>query len=92
MLLRKSESSKETIRGVTLACVILHNACIEQGDVAYRHWDMSKDPDTNQRRKPEEVQDLLMIRQCRPLRDKNSAASRVRDYLKDKFFAEKQHE
>ena len=92
VLLRKSESSKETVRAVTLACVILHNICIEQGDVAYRHWDVSKDPDTNQRRKPEEVQDLLMIRQCRPLRDKNSAASRVRDYLKDKFFAEKQHE
>ena len=92
VLLRKSESSKETVRAVTLACVVLHNVCIEHGDVAYWNWDVSKDPGTNQRRKPEEVQDLLMIRQGRPLHDKDMAASRVRDHLRDKFFNEKQHE
>ena len=89
-MLRKSENDKETVRAVTLACVVLHNICIEQGDLAQRQWDLSKDSASNQRRTQEEVQDLLMIRQCRPLRDTNRSAAQVRDYLKDKLFLEKQ--
>ena len=90
VLLRTSENDKETVRAVTLACVVLHNICIEQGDLAQRQWDLSKDSASNQRRTQEEVQDLLMIRQCRPLRDTNRSAAQVRDYLKDKLFLEKQ--
>ena len=90
VLLRKAENDKETVRVFTLACIVLHNICIEQGDVAQRQWDLSKDPKSNQRRMPDECQDLLMIRQCRPLRDSNRAAATVRDYLKLKFFSEKQ--
>ena len=86
VLLGKSESGKETVQAVTMACVVLHNVCIDHGDVANRNWDVSKDPGTNQRCKPEEVQDLLMIKQGRPLHDKDMAASRVRDHLGDKFF------
>lgn len=32
VLLRKSESSKEHVRTATLACMVLHNICIDQGD------------------------------------------------------------
>ena len=61
VLLCKSESSRETVGAVTLACVVLHNVCIQHGDVAYRNWHVSKDPGTSRRRKPEEVQDLCWL-------------------------------
>ncbi len=84
--MRKAENDKETVRVFPLACIVLHNICIEQGDVAQRQWDLSKDPKSNQCRMPDECQDLLMIRQCRPLRDSNPTAATVRDYLKFKCF------
>ena len=90
VLSRKAENKKETVRGVTLACIVLHNICIEKGDVAHRHWDSTVDAGTNLRRTGNELQDLVMIRQCTPLRDRNSAASKIRDYLKVKFFEERE--
>ena len=91
VLSRKAENQKETVRTVTLACIVMHNICIEKGDVAHRHWDLSLDATSNLRRAGNELQDLIMIRQCPPLRDTNIVASKVRDYLKGKFFEEKQY-
>jgi hypothetical protein len=44
VLLRKSESSKEYVRTVTLACMVLHNICIDQGDSLARKLDLTVDP------------------------------------------------
>ena len=91
VLSRKAENQKETVRTVTLACIVMHNICIEKGDVAHRHWDLSLDATANLRRAGNELQDLIMIRQCPPLKDKNIVASKVMDYLKGKCFEEKQY-
>ena len=40
----KCKSTVDTVKAVTLACVVLHNLCIERGDVNLRHWDITLDP------------------------------------------------
>lgn len=91
VLSQKAENKKETVRAVTSTCIVIHNLCIEKGDVAHRHWDLTLDASSNLRRVGNELQDYIMIRQCTPLQDTNSAASKVRDYLKGKFFEERQY-
>mgnify|MGYP000025959939 FL=1 len=39
VLFRKNESNKERVRTVTLACMVLHNICIESGDSIARKLD-----------------------------------------------------
>ena len=68
VLLRKAENVKETVRVVTLAYVVLHNICIECGDVAARNWDLTVDPATNQRRTREEVRETVVLTHCAPTR------------------------
>ena len=89
VLLRKAENVKETVHVGKLACVVLHNICIECGDVAARNWDLTVDPATNQRRTREEVRETLVLTHCAPRRDTNREAALIRDCLKDKFYSEK---
>ena len=49
ILHRKCESKKETVKCVALACIVLHNVCIERCDVTWRKWDLSNDHTTNKR-------------------------------------------
>lgn len=44
VLLRKCESSRNEVRLSTLACVVLHNVCIEKGDAMSKKLDLSVDP------------------------------------------------
>ena len=46
----KNESNKERVRTVTLACMVLHNICIERGDSIARKLDLSVDPSTQEKR------------------------------------------
>ena len=48
-LYKKCESKPENVKIMTLACVVLHNVCIDRGDTAPRQWDLSKDPASNKR-------------------------------------------
>ncbi len=38
----KCEASKEVVRSYSLACIILHNLCIERGDTLARYWVLKK--------------------------------------------------
>ena len=69
VLSRKCEGKVETVKAITLACVVLHSVCIAKGDVTLRQWDMRYDPATNKRRSIEEVQWLLQMRSCQKIRD-----------------------
>ncbi len=40
ILFKKCESTAVTVKTVTLACVALHNICIDQGDASLRNWDL----------------------------------------------------
>ena len=85
VLLRKCDSSKSTVKVMALAAIVLHNICLEVGDLIIRAWDPSMDPLTNQMRPREDVRRLLMMRECRRIPDTGAQATKVRDALAAKF-------
>lgn len=89
VLYRKCESTANTMKAKTLACVVLHNICIRRGDVNLRQWDLTCDTKTNQRRPGDVVRDMLQMSKCQRLCDTNKQAEKVRDTLKEKFAREK---
>ena len=90
VLLRKSESSKVHIRTITLACVVLHNICIIQGDSIYRKLDLSFTSQDQKKRNSEEIRKILQMRKCRPIDDTVSEAAKVRNVLCHKLWLEKE--
>ena len=49
MLLRKNESSQDNAHITTLACMVLHNTCIAQGDAISKKLDLSLDANGQKR-------------------------------------------
>ena len=82
ILHRKCELTKHVIKIYSLACIVLHNICIENGDTMPRLWDINVDDISNQRRPSEEVRELLMMRTSRTVPDRHFGAEAVRDALK----------
>ena len=62
VLFRKCESNKETVKLYGLASVVLHNLCIELGDLVPRKFDLTLDHAANKRLSSEEVRDVLALR------------------------------
>ncbi|XP_028400782.1 protein ALP1-like [Dendronephthya gigantea] len=90
VLLRKCESSAHEVKIATLACIVLHNACIEYGDAISKKCDLSIDPVTNQKRDRETVREMLKMRSCRKLKDNSvDQGSKNREALKNMFYNEK---
>lgn len=69
ILLRKCESSTIELKIAALACLVLHNICIDLGDTLLRKLDLTIDPVTNQRRSRAKVRELLQMRECEKIRD-----------------------
>ena len=90
ILLRKCECSQNTMKIMSLACVVLHNICIELEDKAQISWDLSFDAETQKKRPQEVVRELLQMRGCRRRRDTSSEAEAVRECLTSKFWSENQ--
>ena len=59
VIYRKCESQPDNVKTMTLACIVLHNICIDRNDTALRTWDLSKDLASNKRRPMEEVRASL---------------------------------
>ena len=57
----KCACNKKTIKLYGLACVILHNICIERGDLVPRKFDLTLDHASNKRLSPEEVRNVLVL-------------------------------
>ena len=91
VLSRKCESNVETVKAMTLACVVLHNLCIERGDVTLRHWDMSLDPIQNERRPSKIVRETLHMANSPQIPSTSKQAAKIRDTLKMKFHKEKEN-
>ena len=91
VLHRKCEAQKETVKVMGLACIILHNICIERKDLVPRKYDLTLDPASNKRRSSKEVRDLLDLSETKSdfLGKGMPAAERVRNAIKDKFWREK---
>lgn len=90
ILLRKCESSTEEVRAATLACMVLHNVCIERGETKSKKLNLTIDPVTNQRRDRERIRELLHMTSCGKIRDSGHQANAIRDTLAEKLFAEKE--
>ena len=60
-LFRKCESKKETVKIMGLACVVLHNLCIDKEDIKPRKFDLSYDHVTIIRRGRAELRDMLNL-------------------------------
>ena len=50
VLHKKCESSKESVKAVGLAAVVLLNVCLEMGDILPRSMDLTVDPAANKKR------------------------------------------
>ena len=61
VLHRKCKSSKETAKIMGLACVVLHNLCIDKGDFIPRKFDLTFDHMTNKHRDRTELRDILHL-------------------------------
>ena len=90
VLQRKCECNKDTVKLVTLACIVLHNLCILLGDTSPRHWDINVDPETNKMRPRNIVRELLQMRKCRPTKDSSKEAVKIRNCLQDIFANERE--
>ena len=90
ILFKKCESKKESMKIMCLACVVLHNICIDLGDILPRAWDLNYDDHENKRRPAEAVRELLNMTKCRRIADTSKQASIIRNCLKDKFWRERQ--
>lgn len=90
VLFRKCESSRDDVRLVTLACMVLHNVCIARKDTVTTKCDLSIDPKTNGKRDRETVRELLDMTSCQKVKDTSSEAGKIRDALADKLWLEKE--
>ena len=84
VLLWKSESNRDHVRTATLACMVLHNICIMQGDTISKKLDLSIDSN-GQKRNRDEIRKLLNMTDCSSIRDVSLEANKVRNALCDKL-------
>ena len=80
----RSECKPESVKDTALACVVLHNLCIANGDNLPEHLDLLHGCSKNKRDR-EKVQHLLQMRSCARIRDSSSAAEAVRVALAQKL-------
>ena len=56
------KNNKKTVKLCGLACVVvLHNLCIDRGDLVPRKFDLTSDHASNKRLSPDEVRDALAL-------------------------------
>ena len=58
--MRKNKSHKKAVKRMTLACIVLHNTCIDVHDEIPKNWDINYNSHL-ERRPREEVAQLLML-------------------------------
>ena len=72
-----------------MACIVLHNLCIEIGDTFARYWDIGTDDFGNQRRPKESIRQSLVMMQGYN-QQRGPGAEGVREALKQKLWNEKE--
>ena len=74
ILLRKCESKKETVKLHTLACVCLHNLCVNLDDSVLNNWDLTKGDRTQ-----EKIHEILALTNCARTTGVSKETSCIRD-------------
>ena len=92
ILHRKCESNKETVKIMGLTCVILHNICIDKGDLVPRKFDLTYDMASNKRRESNELRDLLDLTDSnvKNFETGRLVAVKVRDKITEAFWSERE--
>lgn len=88
VLLRKSESEVDQVKTTALACIVLHNICIDKGETLSKKLDLTLDPLTNERRDRATIRNRLQKRACNKIKNTNAQAERIRDTLCEKLLEE----
>ena len=91
VLYKKCESSKETVKLYALACVILHNICIEKGEPLSQQLDITIDPKTKRKCDRQTIRNLLQMRECRKVKDTCRRAIGIRNDIAEFLWQEKQN-
>ena len=91
MLFKKCECSKETVKLFALACVILHNICIDKGDALSPQLDLTVDPTSHKQRPRDAIRTLLQMRNCAKVKNTNRIANAIRDNLVEFFWNERKN-
>ena len=81
----KSSCQPGAIKRIALACVVLHNVCIDMGDSLPSQLDLTEHLAQHGRRSRKEVRELLMMRNCTMKKDKSHHAEEIKKTLLDKF-------
>jgi hypothetical protein len=88
-LLRKSESNHFEVKMATLACMVLHNVCLEQGDTLPAKLDLTIDPLTSEKRDRATIRDILLMKSRGKSMNPNSKqAEKVRVTISKKLMKE----
>ena len=88
VLLRKMESEADQVKTTALACIVLHNICIDKGETLSRKLDPTVDPLTNERRDRDTIRSLLQMRSCNKIKDTTAKAEQIRNALCKKLWQE----
>ena len=88
ILLRKCECQTHTLKLMSLACVTLHNICIDLDDKGLRAWDLTFNEETQRQHARAVVRNMLCMTSCRKFPDSLKKACQIRDHLKTKFWNE----
>ena len=91
VLMRKNEWEQETFKIMSLACIVLHNICIDLDNKMSKNLDYSYDLATNQRRSSDEVKGLLQMTYTRKVADTCKHAIIIRETLSNMFWTEKEN-
>ena len=78
------------MKKAALACVVLHNICLEKGDTIMREMDLAIDPKTGNRRDRAKIRELLQMRACDKIPNTDTRARLIREDLIEKLWLEKQ--
>jgi hypothetical protein len=89
ILHRRSECEPESVKETAIACVVLHNLFIANGNNLPLHVDLLCNYPKNQRDR-EKVRKLLQMRSCARTQDSSKAAEAIRAALAEKLWKEKE--
>ena len=88
ILLRKCECQTETLKLMPLACVTIHNICIDLDDNGFSAWALTFNNETPRRRSGAVVRNILCMTSCGKFPDSLKKACHIRDHLRTKFWNE----
>jgi hypothetical protein len=91
VLYKKCETSKETVKLYALACVALHNICIQRGETLSPQLDLTLDPATYQQCDRATIRELLQMQTCPRVKDTSKKATSIRNAIAEFLWNEREN-